>query len=339
MNDKKSKPTRAIALLSGGLDSTLAIKLMIEQGIEILAVNFVGPFCTCSPRSLGGCHMASEVARTLGVKIRVLSKGMEYMKVVENPRYGRGKGINPCIDCRIFMLRKVAGMMDESNASFVITGEVLGQRPMSQHWKALQLIENESGLAGKILRPLCAHLLKPTAPEINGEVDRRRLLSIRGRSRRKQLSLASEKGIDIFSCAAGGCLLTDPVIAGRLEDLFMNCPDYTLTDVRLATFGRHFRLREDLRAIVGRNQYENERMLRIAPDYPRMELSERAGPFMLMSGNLQAADLTTLGRLLRFYAKKVVDHEVSICWSSNSQSGKLLVRGSAEAQEISAWRV
>ncbi len=339
MSDPKSRPVRALALLSGGLDSTLAVKLMIEQGIGVTAVNFVSPFCTCSSRAEGSCHMASEVARTLGVKIRVLNKGMEYMQVVQSPRFGRGRGINPCIDCRIFMLRKTAAMLAENQASFVVTGEVLGQRPMSQHFKALQLIENESGLAGRILRPLCAHLLQPTIPEINGEVDRQRLLSIQGRSRRQQLSLAKEKGIDLFSCAAGGCLLTDPIIAGRLGDLFDNCPDYTLVDARLATFGRHFRLREDLKVIVGRNQSECERMLRIAPDYPQLELSDRAGPLMLTHGNLQDADLITLGRLLRFYAKKVVDQEVSICWTRNGRSGKILVRGSAEESEINAWRV
>lgn len=137
-------PATAIALLSGGLDSTLAVSAMLDQGIRVLALNFVGPFCTCSPRGNGGCHLASEVARQLGVEIRVQSKGMDYLRMVENPRFGRGRGLNPCIDCRIYMLRKAATLMRETGASFVVTGEVLGQRPMSQHRQALCVIFSRS---------------------------------------------------------------------------------------------------------------------------------------------------------------------------------------------------
>lgn len=176
---------KAVALLSGGLDSTLAIKLMLEQGIDILAVNFVSPFCTCSPRNEASCHSATLVAGSLGVKLRVISKEMDYMRIVENPRFGRGRGMNPCIDCRIYTLRKAGQIMDETGASFVITGEVLGQRPMSQHHAALETIERESGLKGKLLRPLSAHLLDPTEPELSGLVDRTKLLAIRGRSRKE----------------------------------------------------------------------------------------------------------------------------------------------------------
>ena len=155
----------AVVLLSGGLDSTLAVKMMVEQGIKLTAVPFTSPFCNCSSRKTGCRHQARRVAAEFGVPIRVVVKGMDYMRIVEKAPHGYGRGMNPCIDCRIYMLRKVSGMMAEIGASFVVTGEVLGQRPMSQHRQAIEIIEKESGLAGRILRPLSAHHFPPTLPE------------------------------------------------------------------------------------------------------------------------------------------------------------------------------
>jgi len=312
---------------------------MLEQGIEILAVNFVSPFCTCSPRHEGSCHRATQVARSLGVEIRVFSKGMDYLRIVERPRFGRGRGMNPCIDCRIYTLRKAAQLMDQTGASFIVTGEVLGQRPMSQHRAALELIERESGLQGILLRPLSAHLLSPTVPERSGLVDRSKLLAIQGRSRREQLILAQACGTEVFGCPAGGCLLTDPVIARRLRDLFLRCPDWGMQDARLTTLGRHFRLGDTLKAIVGRNETENTRLSQIWGSGPRLALSDHPGPLVLLKGDFGESHRTSLGKLIRYFARRVQDHSVALKFEQDGYSEEWLAREIATEEEISAWQI
>ena len=246
--------TKAIALLSGGLDSTLAVKLILEQQIDVLALNFVTPFCTCTKK---GCqNQAKKMADKFGIELKIISLKDEYINLVKNPKHGYGKNMNPCIDCRIFMFSKAREYMHETGASFVFTGEVLGERPMSQHLNAMRIIEKKSGLEGKLLRPLCAKFLKPTIPEIEGIVDRSRLLAIQGRSRKPQISLAQELGIDDYPCPAGGCRLTDRNYAKRLRETFAHGED-SLDSVILLKYGRHFRLPSGSKVIVGRNETEN----------------------------------------------------------------------------------
>ncbi len=330
---------KAIALLSGGLDSTIAIKMMLEQDVEIIAVNFVSPFCTCSPRRAGTCYLASAVALKLGIKIRVLNKGMEYLKIVEHPRFGYGRGMNPCLDCRIFMLKKAAALMEDEKAQFIVTGEVLGQRPMSQHCSALDLIERESGLPGRILRPLSAHWLRPTIPEQNGWVERPRLLAIRGRSRSEQLALAKREGVDLFGCPSGGCLLTDPVIARRLKDLFRYSPQYDMHDVTLVTFGRHFRLHPGLKVILGRNQAENNRLQQIGMKWPRLEIADTPGPLMLIRGTMCEGAKRLLARLLRHFAPKVTAETVTFRWTCGERRENGSVAGRVTDEEVNYWRI
>ncbi|MBU1706220.1 MAG: 7-cyano-7-deazaguanine synthase [Pseudomonadota bacterium] len=294
----------AVVLLSGGLDSTLAVKMMVEQGIELTAIHFTSPFCNCSPHKAGCRNQARKVAAEFGVPIQVIVKGMDYMRIVEKPPHGHGRGMNPCIDCRIYMLRKVAGMMDEIGASFVITGEVLGQRPMSQHRQAIELIERESGLAGRILRPLSAHHFPPTLPEEEGIVDRGRLLAISGRSRKEQIALAEELGIRDYPCPAGGCLLTDPDIAGRLRDLFAHVPGYAHRDLVLLNIGRHFRLSPRLRIILGRSQEENEKLVALAAPGDVVFTPENfRGPTALALGESDPATEGTIGEMIPAYSQ------------------------------------
>ncbi|MCK5328042.1 MAG: hypothetical protein KAR36_05510 [Candidatus Latescibacteria bacterium] len=252
---------KAIALLSGGLDSTLAVKLVLEQGIDVVAVNYVTPFCQCSRK---GCrHEAKKAADDFGIKLKAFNISGDFLEVVKNPKHGYGRNLNPCIDCRIMMHRKAKEYMEETGASFLITGEVLGQRPMSQHRKALELIERESGVEGLVLRPLSAKLFAPTIPETTGVVDRERLLDFNGRSRKPQIALAEKLGVNDYPCPAGGCLLTDAGFARRMRDL-MEHGELSVEEIPLLKVGRHFRLSPSAKLVVGRDEGENERLLSLA---------------------------------------------------------------------------
>lgn len=305
MNSDSSTPIRrrAIALLSGGLDSTLAVKLMIDQGIEVVALNFMTPFCNCTAKSSSCKHEAVRVANDFGIPIRVISKGMDYLKIVENPCHGRGRALNPCLDCRIFMHKAARELMDKEGASFLITGEVLGQRPMSQQRQAMELIERESSTDDLLLRPLSAHHFAPTLAEREGWVDRSQLLALQGRTRSAQIRLAEDLGVSDYPCPAGGCLLTEPEFAGRLHDLFTHKPGYTLDDVRLLRTGRHFRLRPGLKIIFGRDFTENE-VLRhtTGSEHCLFQPEDFAGPTALIREPATPEDELIIARILLHYA-------------------------------------
>lgn len=242
---------------------------------------------------------ARKVAEEFAVPIIVIHKGMDYIKMVENPPHGHGSAMNACIDCRIYMLRKVKEMMPEMGASFVITGEVLGQRPMSQQRHTIRLIEKESGLQDLILRPLSAQHFDPTMPEREGIVDRDKLLNISGRGRKPQFELAENLGVTDYPCPAGGCLLTDKVIAARLRDLFDHTPDYNHTDLVLLTLGRHYRLHSDLKIILGRKQEENERLFTLVKDGQSIFQPDNfRGPTILAVGCLDAKRDETIGEII-----------------------------------------
>jgi len=249
---------KALALFSGGLDSALAIKLVQKQGIEVIALNFVSPFCTCIGK---GCSIVS-LAKKLKVPIKVMNKGQDYIRILRHPKHGYGKNINPCIDCKIYILKKAKKYAEEIGAKFLFTGEVLGQRPMSQHYKTLMLIEKEAGLKGKLVRPLCAKLMPETEAEKKGWIDRKKLLKFEGRTRVPQIDLAKKYKIDGFMCGGSGCRLTDKQYAEKVRDLFRNKKRVSIKDVKLLNFGRHFRVNED-KIIVGRNQEENEMLLKL----------------------------------------------------------------------------
>lgn len=293
--------TKAVALLSGGLDSRLAVHVMKQQNIEILGFTHVTLFCKCT--SGGQCLEAKAAALEAGIPLKVTYGGEEFLEVVKHPKYGYGKNMNPCIDCRIHLFRKAAEYMRECGASFLITGEVLGQRPMSQRLDAMKLIDREAGVEGLVLRPLCAKWLEPTIPEKLGLVDREKLLAIRGRSRKKQLQLADVFHLKDYPCPAGGCLLTDPQFGARLRDLLNHC-DATINDVHLLKMGRHFRLDPHTKAIIGRNELDNRKIQTFARDGDvLLELAEMPGPLGLLRGDTNEENIRIAAGLVARYSK------------------------------------
>ncbi len=275
---------KVVALLSGGLDSRLAIKMMQKQGFDVEAVAIKTPFCDFDCGR--GCGFEiRETAENLGVNLKTVYLGDEYIEMLKHPKHGFGSGMNPCIDCRAMMFEVGKKRMEEIGAEFIISGEVLGQRPMSQHGPALRTIEKESGLEGKIVRPLSAALLPPTEPELNGLIKREDLGKIRGRSRKEQLKMAQEFGIENPPNAGGGCLLTDPKFAIRAKDLFKHVETPTTNDIDLLKIGRHFRFDQKTKFVVGRNQNENELLKALALDgNVLLETRDHVGPVSLMRG-------------------------------------------------------
>ena len=260
------KKIKAVALYSGGLDSTLAIKLIQKQGIEVLALHFYTGFCiTETKRRRGekksdGSHYvnpALKYAAKYGFPIEIVNISDEYFHIIQNPKYGYGANINPCIDCRAFMYKKAKEIMKEVGAQFIISGEVLNQRPMSQHLQAMKIIEREADVEGLVLKPLSAKLLPPTIPEIKGWVDREKLEGISGRSRKRQIQLAKELGIDEYEQPAGGCCyLTDENFARKYKEVISIEGSITRDDLTLLTTGRHFRLETKTKVIISRNEGE-----------------------------------------------------------------------------------
>ena len=287
------RPVKAIGLISGGLDSTLAAHVIAEQGVEVLGVNFSTGFCRSDHhRAMGAMgktqdekRLRNEALRAgadLEIPVRIVDVSSDYMDVILKPRHGYGANMNPCIDCRGYMLRAARAIMDEEGADFVFTGEVLGQRPMSQHLRAMQLIERESGLEGLLLRPLSARLLAPTLPERHGWVDRERLLRLQGRTRKPQMRLADAAGLTDTPAPAGGCCyLTDEVYASRFVDLLRHLPADqrpTPRDVLLLKVGRHFRLTPGLKMVIGRDEPENNFLRTFFPEGPFVEAPDVSGP-------------------------------------------------------------
>lgn len=296
---------RAISLISGGLDSAVATKLIIDQGIEVIGLHFTSIFASKKDKERG--LQAVRTAQELGIGMMTKNKGEDYMEVIKNPRYGYGKNMNPCIDCRIFMLQLTKGLLSEVGASFVVTGEVLGQRPMSQRRNTIELIEKRSGLEGLIVRPLSAKLFPPSIPETEGIIDRERLLDVSGRSRQVQYQFVETHRLSEFGLPGGGCLLTDPIFSIKLKDLIAHDSAYTTKDVELLTMGRHFRLSPSAKLVVGRNERENKQLgsFRGAP-YVFMDPVGFKGPQAVLKADvIDEALLEAAGRIVARYGRDV----------------------------------
>jgi tRNA-specific 2-thiouridylase len=295
---------KAVALISGGLDSVLAARVIMEQDFDVIGLYFTSAFS----KSYGHERdtNASLVSKAIGIDLRIMDMAEDYIDVVRNPAHGYGKYTNPCIDCKIYMLQKAKVVAQEVNAPFVITGEVLGQRPMSQRRDALHVIERDGDMKGLVLRPLSAKLLPPTKAEQAGLIDREKLLGISGRSRNIQLRLAERYGIQGYSTPAGGCLLTDKNFSNKLRDLFEDKQSVTLNDIRLLTVGRHYRLRAGVKIVLGRNSRENQLLIELASSgYHLFVPHNFLGPVALLSGIPSQEIKQTIGRLIITYGKKV----------------------------------
>ena len=343
----------AVGLLSGGLDSSIACRLIQNQGVEVKAINFYTGFCTTDFRRQVNRQKAKgkvysneslQSAAALKIEIEYIDISATYIKdVLVKPKHGYGSAMNPCLDCRGYMLARAKKYMEDAGAQFVFTGEVLGQRPMSQYRKALDIVAEESGLGRLLVRPLSAQLLPPTIPEENGWIDREKLAGISGRSRKEQYRLAEELGVSVYSQPAGGCCsLADVSYGKKFRDLLSHMEEGTipsLDDVILLKVGRHFRPSESLKVVVGRDEVENKFLERYSGDGRAVLTSiDVVGPVTIAEGHLEANELQTAAAITARYA----DHEgadtIRIKYEYRDTSGIMEVHP-VETQQLDAWRV
>jgi len=325
---------RGIGLLSGGLDSILAFKVLQEQDIDLIAVTFVTPFF--------GPEKAIRAAEKLGVPITVRDITKEHLEIVKAPKYGYGSQMNPCIDCHGLMFRIAGRIMEEEGADFLFSGEVLNERPMSQNRGALRAVEKLSGYEGYILRPLSAKLLPETIPEREGKVNREMLLDLHGRSRRRQMELAEKYGIEEYPSPAGGCRLTEPGFSARMRDLIQNEDELRVRDIELLKVGRHFRIAHGIKAIVGRNKTENQRLLQMAERSQDVIIyvSGFKGPLTLVPRGLKAdrKHLITAARICIRYSDAPSSEEVEVILSRIGGKETMKAR-SADEELLSSLRI
>ena len=331
---------KALMLLSGGLDSTIVLGLLKQQGVDVEAVHFTSLFCTCGGKD-GGCGTAMKAAKNLDVKLHVVAKGEDYIALIKKPAHGYGSNMNPCIDCRIYSFKKAKELMDKIGASFIVTGEVLGQRPMSQRMDAMRLIEKESGMEGLVVRPLSAQHLPESIPEKEGWVDRSKFLGITGRGRKEQIKLAEDLNITDYPCPAGGCLLTDPGFAGRLKDLLAHNKEASGRDLSLLKYGRRFRLSDDVILIVGRNESENGILEALrSGNEVLIGIKDVPGPNSLLLGKLTAEDVLFAASVTARFAD-VEDRSKPVkVWYKNGDGKEYAIEAAcAEEKDYISFRV
>lgn len=318
---------KAIALFSGGLDSILAFKVVAEQGVDVQGLTFETPFFSAT--------RAQATASRIGLPLTVHDMTAEHLQMLRAPRYGYGRNLNPCIDCHTLMLKVAGRLMEEQGADFVLTGEVLGQRPMSQGRQSLHIVAKNAGYADRILRPLSARLLPETAPEREGRVDRSRLLDIQGRGRKRQMALAQHYAITSYPPPAGGCLLTDPLFSRRLRDLFDHDPAFTVRDIELLKVGRHFRLDAKTKAVIGRNAMDNETIERLGSEGDALiRIARFPGPTALVPGGGDEATRQLAASLCARYsdAPRTVE-AVAQCTVKGSTSSLTVTPATPEESE------
>jgi len=319
--------SKALGLLSGGLDSSLAALTLKRQEVDVTCIAFVTPFF--------GSSKAEKAARQMGIPLIVQPIGEVHLEMVKNPQYGYGKNMNPCIDCHAMMFRIAGEIMAERGFDFLFSGEVLGQRPMSQNLSALQAVAKHSAMAGRILRPLSARLLPETPMEKEGLVDRSRLLDIQGRSRRRQAEYAEAWGLTDYPPSGGGCLLTEKSFSGRLRDLFEHRPGATVTDVELLKLGRQFRLSPRAKLTLGRDQSDNRAIEALARNEDvLLHIAEFSGPLGLVSGYPDSDDLASAAALVASYGKGRNEAEVGVLVRQGKKEDRIIAVRPGNARDL-----
>jgi hypothetical protein len=314
---------KAIALFSGGLDSTLAVLAVMRQGINVQAVRFLTPFDPDRTARAAFPEDTHVVARESGFDVTIHRLDETFLDIVKTPQHGHGKNMNPCIDCRILMLRNAKAYMERVKADFIVTGEVLGQRPMSQRKDMLYHIDREAGVSGYVVRPLSAKFLAITVPEAEGMIDREELYGFSGRSRKPQMTLAKEFGLRDYAAPAGGCLLTEPNYAHRLKDLLANDPSPNMNDIELLRMGRHFRLSPLCKIVVGRDEGENASIEALSRKGDcLLKVEEYGSPLTLIRGSMNDEAILAAASICARYsdAKNLAEAEVSVCHDENKYS-------------------
>ncbi len=314
--------------MSGGLDSILAVKVMQEQGIEVEGVAFETPFFSAD--------RAVEASRAIDLPLTVVNITEEHLVMLRAPRYGYGKNMNPCIDCHILMLKKAGEIMESRGDDCILTGEVLGQRPMSQGKQSLHVVAKRSGYQPYIIRPLSALLLPATVPETEGKVDRTRLLDIQGRGRKRQIELAERYRITGYATPAGGCLLTDAGFSKRLRDLFEHDTDVEIRDLELLKVGRHLRLNNTTKIIVGRKQGENAIISHLSGDHDIViKMKDLPGPTVLVPYGCDDQELRRAASICALYGRFRGDKEAVVTWRTGEGGPLRYVEvAPAEDQEV-----
>ncbi len=346
-----TEPRKAVALISGGLDSLLAARVMQEQGVHVEGINFFTGFCVEGhthairkrDRDRPKRNNALWVAEQLGIKLHIIDIIEEYKQVVFNPRHGYGANLNPCLDCKIFMVKKAHEWIEQHGFDFIVTGEVIGQRPMSQRRDTMPVVSRESGADDLLLRPLCAKNLPPTLPEREGWVDREALYDFSGRSRKPQMALARRFGIEDYAQPAGGCcFLTDAQYSAKLADLWRarGSKQYELDDIMLLKVGRHLRPATHFKVIVSREEGEGNFLQGYRNQYPSLRCVSHPGPLALIDGEVNEQDLELAARLVARYSKGRDADSVTLEYRDTDGATRELVVAPLRPHQIpEAWHL
>lgn len=323
--------TRALAMISGGLDSILAAKLIKEQGIEVIGICFKSYFFNEKN--------AERMVKQIDVPLKVVDFSKEHFEMVKNPKHGYGKNMNPCIDCHAMMMRYCSKLLKEYDADFIVTGEVIGQRPMSQNKSSLNLVKKESGIGEKILRPLCAKNLLPTEMELQGLVDREKLLDISGRNRKVQMELAEKWGIIDYPSPAGGCKLTEPNYSKRLKELLEYKQDISKRELEILKIGRHFRVSQNAKIISTRTAAEAEELKKyLSKDDIIFLARDFKGSMSVIIGEPTKEDIEFAAKITGRYSKGKDEETITIKYGNYScELNKIIKVSPAKDDEINKY--